>query len=58
MLGKLSERDAEVVRLYHLKYLNYRQIAKQLNIPENTIGPILSKARRQLRKIADQRSAS
>lgn len=58
MLGKLSEREAEVVRLYHLQYLNYRQIAKQLNIPENTIGPILSKARRQLRRIADQRSAS
>ena len=58
MLSGLSERDAEVVRLYHIKYLNYRQISKQLNIPENSIGPILVKARRQLKRIADQRSAS
>ena len=58
MLASLSERHAEVVRLYHLKYLNYRQISKQLNIPENSIGPILVKARRQLKKIADQRNAS
>ncbi len=58
MLSNLPERDAEVVRLYHLKYLNYRQISKQLGIPENSIGPILVKARRQLKKIADQRSAS
>ena len=30
----------EVVKLYHLKYLNYRQIGKQLGgIPENSVGP-------------------
>ena len=58
MLTDLPDRDAEVVRLYHLKYLNYRQISKQLNIPENSIGPILVKARRQLKRIADQRSVS
>ena len=57
MLGHLSERDAQVVRLYHLKYLNYRQIGKQLGIPENSVGPILAKARRSLKKIAEQRSA-
>jgi RNA polymerase sigma-70 factor (ECF subfamily) len=57
MLEHLSEREAEVVRLYHLKYLNYRQISKQLGIPENSIGPILSKARQRLRHAAEQRSA-
>jgi RNA polymerase sigma-70 factor, ECF subfamily len=58
MLSHLSEREAEVVRLYHLKYLNYRQIGKQLGIPENSIGPILAKARRSLKRIAEQRNAS
>src|SRR3954447_9467570 len=59
MLENLPERDAEVVRLYHLKYLNYRQIGKQLGIPENSVGPILSKARQRLRRAAEQqRSAS
>ena len=58
MLAHLSDREAEVIRLYHLKYLNYRQIGKQLGIPENSIGPILAKARRSLKRIAEQRNAS
>src|SRR5438270_13380988 len=56
MLESLPERDAEVVRLYHLKYLNYRQISKQLGIPENSVGPILAKARKRMRKTAEQRA--
>ena len=55
MLRGLPDREAEVVRLYHLKYLNYRQIGKQLGIPENSVGPILARARAQLRRLADQR---
>ena len=57
MLESLPEREAEVVRLYHLKYLNYRQIGKQLNIPENSVGPILAKARKRLRRTAEQRTS-
>jgi len=57
MLEDLPERDAEVVKLYHLKYLNYRQIGKQLGIPENSVGPILAKARQHLRA-AEQRTAT
>lgn len=57
MLKDLPEREAEVVKLYHLNYLNYRQIGKQLGIPENSVGPILSRARQQLRRVAEQRSA-
>jgi RNA polymerase sigma-70 factor, ECF subfamily len=57
MLKDLPEREADVVRLYHLKYLNYRQIGKQLGIPENSVGPILAKARKRLRRAAE-RSAS
>lgn len=56
MLEHLTDREAEVVRLYHLKYLNYRQIAKQLNIPENSVGPTLAKARQNLRRVAEQRA--
>ncbi|MCA1686423.1 MAG: sigma-70 family RNA polymerase sigma factor, partial [Planctomycetia bacterium] len=55
MLEDLPERDAEVVKLYHLKYLNYRQIGKQLGIPENSVGPILAKARQKLRRTAEHR---
>ena len=56
MLEELPEREAEVVRLYHLKYMNYRQIGKRLGIPEASVGPILSKARKRLRSTAEQRS--
>src|SRR4051794_29146374 len=56
MLKDLPDREAEVVRLYHLKYLNYRQIGKQIGIPENSVGPILAKARKRLRRVAEQRN--
>ncbi len=56
MLADLPEREANVVRLYHLKFLNYRQIGKQLGIPENSVGPILAKARQNLRRTAEQRA--
>ena len=55
MLKDLPDREAQVVRLYHLKYLNYRQIGKQLGIPENSVGPILARARKRLRRLAEQR---
>ncbi|MFO0909164.1 MAG: sigma-70 family RNA polymerase sigma factor [Isosphaeraceae bacterium] len=58
MLELLSGREAEVVKLYHIQYLNYRQIGKQLGIPENSVGPILARARQQLRRAAEQRSAT
>jgi RNA polymerase sigma-70 factor (ECF subfamily) len=56
ILKDLPDREAEVVRLYHLQFLNYRQIGKQLGIPENSIGPILAKARKKLRRTAEQRN--
>ena len=54
MLAGLPAREAEVVRLYHLNFLNYRQIGKQLGIPENSGGPILATARQARRKDAEQ----
>ena len=54
MLANLPDREAKVVRLYHLSNLNYRQIGKELGIPENSVGPILAKARRKLRESAER----
>jgi RNA polymerase sigma-70 factor (ECF subfamily) len=53
MLEDLSDREAEVVRMYHLKFMNYRQIGKKLGLPENSIGPILAKARKKMREAAE-----
>ncbi|QEH36964.1 RNA polymerase sigma factor [Aquisphaera giovannonii] len=55
MLQDLPDREAEVVRLYHLKYMNYREIGKRLGVPEASVGPILSKARKRLRINAEHR---
>ncbi len=56
LLKDLPEREAQVVRMYHLSHLNYRQIGKELGIPENSVGPILASARRRLRQSAEERS--
>ncbi len=52
MLEGLSERDASIVRLYHLEGRSYREIGEKLNVPENSVGPTLSRAREQLREKA------
>jgi RNA polymerase sigma-70 factor (ECF subfamily) len=50
MLSDLPDADAEVVRQYHLEGRTYREISSRLGIPENTIGPTLSRARQRLRE--------
>lgn len=48
LLERLSEREAAVVRAYHLEGKSYREISEELGIPENSIGPTLFRARRKL----------
>jgi RNA polymerase sigma-70 factor, ECF subfamily len=50
MLEGLTENEAAVVRLFHLEGRSYHEIAVGLGIAENSIGPILSRAREKLRK--------
>ena len=49
-LKKLPSREREVVRLRYLEGRSYEEISTELNIPVNTIGPILSRARKRLRR--------
>ena len=51
LLDALPDRDAEIVRRYHLRGESYRQIAAGLNVPENSIGPTLSRARQKLARL-------
>jgi RNA polymerase sigma-70 factor (ECF subfamily) len=48
MLQRLPERDADIVRQFHLEGRSYGEISSRLGIPENTIGPTLSRARETL----------
>jgi RNA polymerase sigma-70 factor, ECF subfamily len=50
MLADLPADDAEVVKQYHLEGRSYREISTHLGIPENTIGPTLTRARQKLRR--------
>jgi RNA polymerase sigma-70 factor, ECF subfamily len=50
MLSGLSQRDADIVRKFHLDGRSYREISAELGVPENSIGPTLSRARAQLRR--------
>jgi RNA polymerase sigma-70 factor (ECF subfamily) len=50
LLRKLPSKERAVVRLHYLEGRSYEEISTQLNIPLNSIGPILSRARQRLRK--------
>jgi RNA polymerase sigma-70 factor (ECF subfamily) len=50
MLVGLPDLEAEIVRQFHLDGRSYADISRSLQIPENSIGPTLSRAREKLRK--------
>ncbi len=50
LLVHLPSNDAEVVKQFHIEGKTYREISNGLGIPENTIGPLLSRARAKLRR--------
>jgi RNA polymerase sigma-70 factor (ECF subfamily) len=50
LLEELPPGDAEIVRLYHLEGKSYREISQATGVPENTIGPLLSRARMKMRQ--------
>ena len=46
----LDSPEADVVRLYHLEGKSYREISSQVGMPENSVGPTLSRARAKMRR--------
>jgi RNA polymerase sigma-70 factor, ECF subfamily len=49
LLNKLPGKEREVVRLYYLEGRSYEEISTELDIPVNSIVPVLSRARKKLR---------
>jgi len=49
LLEGLNETEARIVRMYHLEGSSYQQISTTVGVPENSIGPILSRARSKMR---------
>ena len=50
LLEELEGPEAQVVRMFHLEGKSYAEISRALGIPENSIGPILSRARVKMRR--------
>jgi RNA polymerase sigma-70 factor (ECF subfamily) len=50
LLEELQGTEAEVVRMFHLEGKSYQEISSAIGMPENSIGPTLSRARQKLRK--------
>ncbi len=49
LLKKLPSRERAVVRLFYLEGRTYEEISTELDIPVNSIGAILARARKKLR---------
>jgi RNA polymerase sigma-70 factor, ECF subfamily len=53
LLAKMPTPEATAIRMYHMEERTYKEISSQIGIPENSVGPLLSKARSRLRSLRD-----
>lgn len=53
MMADLDSAEANVVRMYHLEGKTYQEISSAVGMPENSVGPTLSRARRKMRASAE-----
>jgi RNA polymerase sigma-70 factor (ECF subfamily) len=52
LLGELHGSEADAVRMYHLEGKSYQEISRTVGLPENSVGPLLSRARAKMRRRA------
>ena len=52
LLADLSQTEAAVIRMYHLEGKSYGEISSVVGMPENSVGPMLSRARSKMRNKA------
>jgi RNA polymerase sigma-70 factor (ECF subfamily) len=50
LLERLDGPEKDVVRMYHLEGKSYQEISTQVGMPENSVGPTLSRAREKMRR--------
>jgi RNA polymerase sigma-70 factor (ECF subfamily) len=50
LLGELAPQEANLVTMYHLDGKTYQEISGATGMPENSIGPALSRARAKMRQ--------
>ena len=52
LLLELDGGEAAIVRMYHLEGKSYQEISSAVGMPENSVGPTLSRARTKMRAAA------
>ncbi|WP_437228608.1 RNA polymerase sigma factor [Planctomicrobium sp. SH661] len=50
LLGQLPPSEAAMVKYFYIDGLTYQEISSRMNIPENSIGPTLHRAREKMKK--------
>ena len=49
LMLRLDPKEANVVRMFHLEGKTYREISEVMGVSENSIGPVLTRARDKMR---------
>lgn len=52
LMQRLDGQEAAVVRLFHLEGLSYQEISRETGVAINSVGPILTRARARMRRLA------
>ncbi|MFT7640663.1 MAG: RNA polymerase sigma-70 factor (ECF subfamily) [Pirellulaceae bacterium] len=50
LMSGLDGEEADVIRMYHLEGRSYKEIATKTGIAENSLGPMLSRARAKMKR--------
>nr|WP_231615916.1 sigma-70 family RNA polymerase sigma factor [Novipirellula artificiosorum] len=56
LMLRLDPQEANVVRMYHLEGKTYQEISQVVGMAENSIGPVLSRARAKMRGASENQS--
>lgn len=56
MMADLDSAEANVLRMYHLEGKSYQEISSAVGMPENSVGPTLSRARHKMRMNAEEKA--
>ncbi len=50
LMARLDPQESDVVRMYHLEGKSYQEISRAVGMNENSVGPLLSRARQKMRE--------
>ena len=58
LMEELESSEAMVVKMYHLEGKSYQEISSAVGIAENSVGPVLSRARQKMRRASGEQVES